>query len=352
MASLRVSRRKRLTFFIFRYNIPCMFKIPAEAVRNFIKSEFKCKVDSKGEYQINSIYTPDTKFKCYIDPERFVFCDFKGGVAGSCYRLFRDKLGFSSNSEVLRYIMKSYSDGEFLDFDSRKELAPDTGSNVIEEFNLLDKPIYFYQKDKIGVYGKRCLKYLMDRKVPVEYIRKMGYVYNEDSKFTKRIIIPYFEDGRMVYFQARSIDKNSKLRYLNPAGVKRETCIFNYDSLNDDELIICEGVFDAMSIDPNEQTATCMNGADLAGEFLAKLFMKARPKVIIYVPDQDKAGEEHTEKNIRNIFAYADYSPEVLIFRPPDGCKDLNEMLVKTGKNIILRKECEKYSQWRRPLFG
>lgn len=326
-----------------------MFKIPSFAVENFIKSEFKYKLTSdKKEIQICSIYTQDVKFKCYINVEQFVFCDFKAGVSGSCYTLFKDYLNVVSQKEVMLYIMRKYADGQFFILDEqKKEIHFDDDNSIIRNFNTNERPIYFYQKDKIGNFGKACLKYLMQRKISVDYIRSMGYVYNKFSKFHQRIILPYFEDGKMVYFQARSQDKNNQLRYLNPIGLNKQNYIFNYDYLNDDELILVEGVFDAMSIDRNEQTATCIGGAFLSTKQLIKIFSKAKPKRIIYVPDQDETGQKEIDKNVKNIYLCADYTPEILIYNVPKPFKDFNELLVNTGKNYILKKECEQYSKLR-----
>lgn len=320
-----------------------MFKISGEIVENFIKSEFQWKGTNSREIRVNSIYTTDTKYKCYIDPDNFVFCDFKSGNAGSCYWLFEDFLGLNNKREVLMYIMKNYAYGDDkLVWEQNSENALISNDNVIEEFIQNDNPVFFIDKEKIGSYGKRCLKYLMDRKIDVEYIRQMGYVYG-NSIFNKRIIIPYMESGKLAYFQARSIDKNNPLRYLNPAGLDTKGFVFNYDKLNDEELIICEGPFDAMSLD--EQVATSLCSGDLSPKQVKKILTKVHPKNLIFVVDQDKTGREKLEKNINTFTTYADYSPNIYIFNPTDGCKDMNELKVKTGKNYILRSECEKYTK-------
>lgn len=328
-----------------------MFKIPSGVVKDFLQAEAEMKpTNDPNEVRIKSIYENDSKFKCYINTEKFQFCDFKSGTAGSCYTLFRDMLDMDSNKAVLRYIMKNYGAGQFTQFEEVSDV-PQNSSNIIEEFNEVDKPIYFTQVDKVDKYGRSCIKYLIDRKIGVPYIKRMGFVHNPDSKFNKRIIIPYTEDGKMVYFQGRTTDKSNPLRYLNPAGLGKQDYVFNYDNLNDDELIIVEGVFDAISVDPNEQTATCMGGAFIMPKQLQKIFNKAKPKTIIYVPDQDETGFAKMHDNIKRIYTYADYSPNILIFNPPAGCKDLNDMLVNTGKNFILKKDCEKYKGERKHLW-
>ena len=155
-----------------------MFKISGEIVENFIKSEFQWKGTNSREIRVNSIYTTDKKYKCYIDPDNFVFSDFKSGNAGSCYWLFEDFLGLNNKKEVLMYIMKNYAYGDDqLIWEQNSENSLIANDNVIEEFIQNENPIFFIDKEKIDNYGKRCLKYLMDRKIDVSYIREMGYVY-------------------------------------------------------------------------------------------------------------------------------------------------------------------------------
>lgn len=324
-----------------------MFKIPNDIVLNFIKSEFKYKPTSNDdEIRICSFYKDDKKYKCYINTQKFQYCDFKSGVAGSAYSLFEDYLGLESNKEVLMYIMKNYSLGkDFLEWDKNNSSnIIESNNNIIEEFNANDKPIYFKQKDKIGKFGKECLKYLLDRKVSIDYIRNMGYVRNILSDFDKRIIVPYIENNEMVYFQARAVDKENALRYRNPNGLDTKNFVFNYDKINDDELIICEGLFDSMSLD--EQASTCLCSGDLSSKQIKKILTKGKPKDIIFVIDQDETGFKKKDENIQRFITYADYSPNIYIYNPPSGCKDMNDVKVKLNKDFILKKECTLYNKY------
>src|SRR5574344_2420455 len=54
-------------------------KIPSNLIVNFLYSEFQPKPTSTAELRINSPFEEDTKFHCYISPEKSVYTDFKGG---------------------------------------------------------------------------------------------------------------------------------------------------------------------------------------------------------------------------------------------------------------------------------
>ena len=93
-----------------------------------------------------------------------------------------------------------------------------------------------------------------------------------------------------------------------------------------------------------EQAATCLLSADVGTKQLEKIFDK-EPKTIIYVPDQDETGIKKMNSNIKKILTYCPYSGlDIYIYNVPKGCKDLNDMKIKTGKNYILKKECTKYN--------
>ena len=92
-----------------------------------------------------------------------------------------------------------------------------------------------------------------------------------------------------------------------------------------------------------DQAASCLLSADIGTKQLSKIYEK-KPKTIIYVPDSDETGLKKMQRNINKLFTYCPYTGlNVYIYNVPKGCKDLNDMKIKTGKNYILKKECVKY---------
>lgn len=102
--------------------------------------------------------------------------------------------------------------------------------------------------------------------------------------FRDRIIIPYYKDGAIVYWQARSLDEFAKKRYVN-AAVPIEPILFGYDELEkhtQKPLFIMEGVFDAISI----------GGVGMLGSKLYKqrieMFTKSKRRKIFVIDKKDK----------------------------------------------------------------
>lgn len=316
-------------------------KIPRELISNFITSEFKeNRLTTTGEFQINSFYTDDKKRKLYINAESGVYICFKTGEKGSFLKLVRDYMGLNSINEAIQYLVSNYS----FKFEE-KELPKEEIDNIkaVNDFLSKDNPVFFKNPDSLGIFGKKAYKYLLDRKLEEEYYPKLGYVFNEHSRYSGRVIIPFFEFEKMNYFLARSINKNDPIRYLNPSGVNSKGVLFNIDNINE-EVVICEGSFDAMSITVDQPT-TCLLSADIGVGQLNKLFEK-KVKKIIYVPDNDETGHKQMDKNIKKIISYCPYTGlDIYTFNLPSDCKDLNDMKIKYNKNYILKKECEKYGR-------
>tara|TARA_R100000008_G_scaffold62339_1_gene39600 strand:+ start:1985 stop:2923 length:939 start_codon:yes stop_codon:yes gene_type:complete len=95
-----------------------------------------------------------------------------------------------------------------------------------------------------------ALKYLTKRDISKRDILHWKIGYCVKGAYAGRIVIPSFnEEGYVNYFVARSYNKSPK-RYKNPP-VSRDIC-FNELYIDwDDDLVITEGIFDAIQAGPN-----------------------------------------------------------------------------------------------------
>jgi len=127
--------------------------------------------------------------------------------------------------------------------------------------------------------------------VAKEYLESRGLTLADHTwylsthlEFRDRLIIPYFKDGKVIYWQARSFDDFAKKRYINP-NVPIEPILFGYEELHkhtDSPLFIMEGVFDAISV----------GGISMLGSKLYKqridAFTKSRRRKIFVIDKKDK----------------------------------------------------------------
>ena len=129
---------------------------------------------------------------------------------------------------------------------------------------------------------------------------------------------------RVNYIQGRPYDQ-SKVKHLNPAGVKRQ--LYNLDILHQmnlgDELLFCEGITDTLSALSMGYRAIGVLGANNFDRKDTRLFMDYN---IAVVPDSDKGGEKFTY-NIKA--AFAEQGKSIDTFQIPGEYNDLNELYIK-----------------------
>lgn len=133
---------------------------------------------------------------------------------------------------------------------------------------------------------KRALNYLKKRGVTNEMMKKYKIGISLKGKYAKRIIIPSYDDGLNLNFFVTRSWYNGKLKYLNPK-VSKDTLIFNEYLIDwDEDIYICEGVFDALFL-PN---AIPLLGKYINEYLWEKLYNEA--KGLIYVALDGDAWED------------------------------------------------------------
>ncbi len=165
-------------------------------------------------------------------------------------------------------------------------------------------------------YQEKLVAYLDDRKVD---LNKYEFFFSLEPKLINRVIIPYYRNGNLIYWQARSIDDSEKKRYDN-AAAPRTTIMFNMDQLtrySSLPLFVCEGVFDAMMVDGVALLGSTLNAAK--AELLAKTNRR-----LIFVIDKDRNGKVLAEDVLERGWEIA-FSPE--------GSADLNESVRRFGQS-------------------
>ena len=101
-----------------------------------------------------------------------------------------------------------------------------------------------------GIVKRHALSYLYKRGIDDSDILKYNIGYCDEGLYSNRIIIPsYDSEGQLNFFVGRDF-YNSKMKYRNCTTTKD---IIGFDLfINWDEpIILCEGVFDAMSFKRN-----------------------------------------------------------------------------------------------------
>lgn len=177
--------------------------------------------------------------------------------------------------------------------------------------------------------------------VPAALLASIEYVHRRQIDLTKykfywtpeeaynlhrRIIVPFYYQEKIIGYTSRAIVDGIKPKYWSshPADF-----VFNLDTQQPDWkfVIVCEGPFDAMSID-----GVALSGSEVSDQ-QAELIDRLQREVIV-VPDGDRAGRKLIDRAIE--LGWTVSFPVWL-----ETCKDINEAVAKYGKLFVLKSILE-----------
>ena len=161
--------------------------------------------------------------------------------------------------------------------------------------------------------------------IPKKYLgpeSQKAVFIKQAQKWTKRIIVPIYKDGKLVFYQGRDMTGRAVKKYESPS-VSKDRVIYGFDQLFADEdrpLYVAEGFFDAFHI----------NGVALLGNELTEpqinwLNKSKREKV--YIPDRFGDGLKNALKALDEEWSVS--TPEI------GDCKDINDAIVKYGQLYV-----------------
>lgn len=190
------------------------------------------------------------------------------------------------------------TDFSFLEEPEGKEVtetlvAPDidVGRPLHEVLNASDS-----QALLMHMHAKRICKYLESRGFnPIEFSEDYGaLVPYPGTRYTGRVILPVYEKGNLVYFQARATNPQAKPKYLNPAkehaALSKSQIVYNLDKAKEyEEIILCEGIFSAVSAGKN---AVGIFGKELSDTQMYKIFKSGVRSVVVML---DEGAEEQAQ---------------------------------------------------------
>lgn len=145
-----------------------------------------------------------------------------------------------------------------------------------------------------------------------------------------RLIIPYFKNGKLIYYQGRALNDGAAKKYLN-MDIPKSNIIFNIDMLYrnlDRPLYIFEGVFDAIHVD-----GVAVMENSLTSNQIELLNKSPRKKII--VPDRKSDSKKLVLSGLDQGWGIA--LPEI-----GTNNKDICEGIIKFGKLHILNSLVNK----------
>jgi hypothetical protein len=319
-------------------------------VKKYIKKEYKIK--ENGEIAVNSPFREDTSFDLKINIEKQCWNEWgtpkEDDEPNTIVKLV--KLVCNVEDREAEDILLACAGSTKLNF-----YTPIVKKKESYEIKAIEKPPYcfsfinnegdfFYRNKAINFLKKKNVKYSLAKKYDLGWTER-SRIY--DLNFDFRIIIPTYENERLVYFQARTFkNRPGTLPYLNiPANVQPKTCILPfYDLLKSNEpLFISEGCWEAILYG-----GTYMLGPIISPEQVVKI-RNLNPKDIYLIPDNDTTGKRTLADNILmlnksaircNVYIINWWSGEFSKFKDPTDAK-INDIttfpIIKADRNIYLK---------------
>lgn len=200
----------------------------------------------------------------------------------------------------------------------------------------IEIPNHFYklnEADTDDLIAIKAREYLQNRHIdPSSYpfYLSTGVSHTDDpadislaKSLRNRLIIPSMRNNKMVYYIARSLDPNSKLKYLN-ASVPKTNIIYGFDKLYTNikiPLFVQEGFFDAYHLDGVAVLQNKMTKDQID-------ILEKSPRMKVVVPDRHGDSKKLAEQALDLGWGLA--IPDI------GACKDTNEAIIKYGKLYVI----------------
>lgn len=233
--------------------------------------------------------------------------------------------GLKTRNEVL-LLLNTFQDVDFLE-------------NRVEE--LIQKPVSLPPDFKLLIFGnnlvgKSARKFMSRRGFDIKELSLQGIGYCSKGDYRFRIIIPFYQKGKLIYFNARQfIDIGAKFK--NPPielfGIGKSLLIYNVDALwVYNKIYIVESATNALTLGPK---AIGMGGKKLSA-YQISMILKSPCKYVIILLDPDAWLEA-----INLALRLCNHKQVKLIKLPPE--KDVNDIGKKATLKLIKETPYSKY---------
>lgn len=180
----------------------------------------------------------------------------------------------------------------------------------LPEFTTVQLPEDAVRIRDIPDYNENCLafkhflaviQYMADRNLNLD---DTDYYWSPQLAYRDRLIIPFYYEGRIVGYTARTVS-NNKVKYLTDS---QPGYVYNLDEQRPSKAftLVCEGPIDAIHIEGCALTGSEINDQQA-------LLLNRLGKDIYVVPDRDRAGSKLIEQAIDRGWGVSmpDWDPDI-----------------------------------------
>lgn len=197
--------------------------------------------------------------------------------------------------------------------------------------------------DGRGSLAERARGYLINRNIDLNFAESigLGYCSLPGAEYFGRIIIPFFDRGKLVYYIGRDfLITDPFLRYRNPKtteiGIGKGEVLFNEEALwVYDTVVLLEGAFDAMTIG---KFAIASQGWKLSRVQKSKI-LESPVKNIYLIPDLgvDNKGVSFLDYAYKTALDFTEFKTVYVVDISPleHLGKDVNAIGINSIKNLL-----------------
>lgn len=177
----------------------------------------------------------------------------------------------------------------------------------------------------------RAVDYVSGRGIDVQ---KYEFYLSSDTAYNmhRRVIVPFYWQGQLIGYTARALDDTTQPKFHSS---HEPNYVFNVDRQQPSSqfVIVCEGPFDAMSID----------GVAVLGSSVSEIqadIIDALSREVIVVPDFDVKPNKKGRlvwSGQQLVDAALEYGWSVSFPIWRETCKDINEAVIKYGRLFVLK---------------
>lgn len=242
------------------------------------------------QYAYDCCFCDDRRRRLFINVDKQVFWCHNCNSTGSLITFFSE-YNHVSWAEALKMYRGYVGYEKQLPDSLEDEIYSRLMGNleVPQEKHTFDLPEEFILiEHATGKAGQKAVKYLRSRGVTLEMCEKYYIGYCAEGHYANRIIMPDFEGGDLIYWQARTFEptpKNPVLKklfrkVLNPSldeeqiargvrAVEKSEVISNIDLILQERMaIVCEGKMDSYTIG---DMGACIHGKHMSDTQFMKL---------------------------------------------------------------------------------
>lgn len=288
------------------------------------------KPTSCGEYCGPGPESAPGKNHLWVNSETGLWQDFKTGRRGNFIQLvqYLDDISFGeAKTALMRVALDRYSIKVEQDASKKKQVEKFQLVDFFKELTLLP----LNDSTRNDPRTKKAFEFLQKRGIDDSWsLDKYPLYLTVAEPYPNRIIIPYIENDRMFFFQARALDSSQKAKYLTPSkeyGVKSGMVVYPWEikeditkmDYNASFVFITEGPLKARYLQIKGLPATAVQGSKLGLQQARILTKRMGPDATFVLSfDNDEPGTKGQEGAYNLLVKRFGVKPTHIITCRPD----------------------------------